>query len=184
MESRKINTHLFLYFIVFSIFSMNFTSCHITTKDKNFKKIYHPTYIKEGDGKTYPKDGEFAVVHISIYNAQTNEFYHSTEDNKKPYLHLMGHNYPTAKCFGEVIERMSLGEKTYFICPPEAMFGDDWGLGGRIPGGIDLGVLVDLMDIKEFDEVIGKEEQDQGQIMNNTSQNNSTTDSNKEKSEM
>jgi len=148
----KVKQTILLFVLIIAYFQ--FLNGHMTTKDKRFKKIYNPTYIKDGDGKTFPKDNEFAFVHISIFNPFTQEKYHSTEDSKRPYLHLIGHHYPTAKCFGEVIEKMTLGEKTYFICPPASMFGDDLGLGGLIPGGIDLGVLIELLEIYPYDTVM------------------------------
>ncbi len=142
----------FLIFILLSLHCSILTEI-ITTKDKAFQKIYHPSYINDGDGKTFPKDGQYVAVHVSVYNAVTNALYHTTVETKQPYLHLLGYNYPNAKCLSEVIERMSLGEKTYFICPPESMFGNDWGMGGKIPGGIDLGVLIELKEIKTAQEV-------------------------------
>jgi len=153
-----------LAFIILFIFLFNYelitcVDIKLTTKDKKFKKIYHPTYIKDGDGKTFPKENEFAFVHISIYDAATNELYHTTKAQNYPYLHLMGHRYPTAICFGEVLERMTLGEETYFICPPQSMFGDNLGMGGLIPGGIDLGVLIELLEIHSYDEVMKYKEQ-------------------------
>lgn len=103
------------------------------------------TIIKEGDGKTYPKQGDKLTMHYVGTLASNGNKFDSSRDKGRPFKFTIG--------VGQVIQgwddgviQMSLGEKAVLAISSDFGYGSR-GAGGIIPPNADLNFEVELLEI-------------------------------------
>ena len=130
-------------FLIFLLINTIFTV--ETTHDPEFEKKFQVTYIKEGDGKTFPKKGDHAFVHYTGTLLNGKKF-DSSVDRGEPFEFDLGVGQ-VIKCWDMSVARLSLGEKIKVVCPYKLAYGER-GAGGVIPPKSDLVFEMELMKIK------------------------------------
>ena len=130
---------LFLAFILFS-----FVLSDETTHDPEFEKKFQVVHMKEGDGKTFPKNGDQVFVHYTGTFLDGKKF-DSSYDRNSPFKFTLGVGQ-VIKCWDMSVARLSLGEKIKVVCPYDLAYGER-GAGGVIPPKADLVFIMELMKI-------------------------------------
>jgi len=115
---------------------------HGTTTDDDFKNIFKTNNIVPGDGVNFPNQGDSVTVHY-VGTYQGSQF-DSSRDRGKPFSFSLGKS-KVIKCWDMAVARMSLGEKTYFVCPSELAYGAK-GAGKKIPPNANIAFEVELLD--------------------------------------
>ncbi len=98
--------------------------------------------LKEGSGPNPPAIDPVKVNYRGTLIDGT-EFDSSYKRNEPIEFPLSG----VIKCWGEGVQKMKVGGKARFVCPPEIAYGDQ-GAGGAIPAGATLNFEVELLAIK------------------------------------
>ena len=130
---------LFLSFLLFSL-----VLSEGTTHDPEFEKKFKVEHLKEGDGKTFPKNGDTVFVHYEGTLVNGKKF-DSSYDRKSPLQFTLGVGQ-VIKCWDMSVARLSLGEKIKVVCPYDLAYGER-GAGSVIPPKSDLVFAMELMKI-------------------------------------
>eukprot|EP00518_Triparma_eleuthera_P011524 CAMPEP_0182478246 /NCGR_PEP_ID=MMETSP1319-20130603/32211_1 /TAXON_ID=172717 /ORGANISM="Bolidomonas pacifica, Strain RCC208" /LENGTH=114 /DNA_ID=CAMNT_0024679565 /DNA_START=24 /DNA_END=365 /DNA_ORIENTATION=+ len=103
------------------------------------------TVIKEGDGQTYPKQGDKLTMHYVGTLKSNGKKFDSSRDKNKPFKFTIGIGQ-VIKGWDKGVMEMSLGETATLEISPDFGYGDA-GAGGVIPGGATLMFEVELLKI-------------------------------------
>ena len=101
---------------------------------------------QEGDGVTYPQEGQSVLVHYIGTLAKNGKQFDSSHSRGQPLTFSIGFGQ-VIKCWDEGIARMSKGERATLTCSPEVAYGKR-GFPPRIPGNATLKFDVELVDIQ------------------------------------
>lgn len=116
------------------------------TKDPEFMEKFKVKHITPGFG-AYPPYKNWVKLHYTGTFPETGNQFDSSYKSRRLFQFKL-HSNKAIKCFDEVIPRMQVGEKTYFVCPAALAYGKD-GVPGKIPPNQDLAFEVDLYDFRE-----------------------------------
>jgi len=100
---------------------------------------------KEGDGRTYPKKGQTAVVHYTGTLADGKQF-DSSRNRDKPFKFEVGRNQ-VIKGWDEGVAQMSVGERAILTCTADYGYGER-GYPGVIPPNATLTFDVELIALE------------------------------------
>lgn len=115
------------------------------TKSDEFRSIYNPEYLVEGDNTNYPNKGSNVSVHYTG-TFQDGQKFDSSVDRKQPFNFQLGVGQ-VIKCWDDVVSKMSKGEKIKVKCPSNMAYGSR-GAGGIIPPNTDLLFTIELLSWK------------------------------------
>lgn len=101
--------------------------------------------ICPGDGQTYPKKGQKAVVHYDGY-LQDGRKFDSSRDRNKPFCFCVGRN-EVIRGWEEGVAQMSVGERARLTCTPDFAYGST-GHPGIIPPNATLIFDVELIRLE------------------------------------
>ena len=99
--------------------------------------------LRNGDGKTYPQQGGNVTVHYTG-SLQNGNVFDSSVSKGKPFQFQIGLG-KVIKGWDMGVSKMSKGEKSKLIIPPELGYGAN-GAGGVIPPNAVLIFDVELLD--------------------------------------
>lgn len=117
---------------------------HKTTHDPEFEKQFKVKHDKEGDGKTFPENGDTVHVHYKGTLLDGKKF-DSSYDRGQPLAFTLGVGQ-VIKCWDTSVAHLSLGEKITVTCPSDLAYGAR-GAGRVIPPNADLIFEMELMKI-------------------------------------
>jgi len=100
---------------------------------------------KQGDGATYPKQGQKVMVHYTG-TLQDGRKFDSSRDRGKPFEFTIGTGQ-VIKGWDEGVAKMSVGESAKLTCSPDYAYGER-GYPGVIPPKATLIFDVELIAIK------------------------------------
>ena len=123
---------------------LSLSSQNLTTKDPDFVQKFKVKHLKEGDGKTFPRNGESVQVHYEGTLVDGKKF-DSSYDRKQPLSFTLGVGQ-VIKCWDMSVARLSKGEKIQVTCPYDLAYGER-GIGGVIPPKADLVFVMELVGI-------------------------------------
>ena len=129
---------IFLFSIISIIVSLQ------TTQDPEFIQTFQLKHITSGDNTNFPPNGSMVRVHYVGTLPKTGKTFDSSRDRNDPFMFGLGKGQ-VIKCWDQVVARMSLGERIYFVCPYSLAYGDR-GAGGVIPGKTDIAFDVELLN--------------------------------------
>jgi len=101
--------------------------------------------IKPGDGRTFPKKGQTAVVHYTGTLTNGKKF-DSSRDRGKPFEFKVGLGQ-VIRGWDEGVTQMSVGERSKLTCSADYAYGEG-GHPGIIPPNATLIFDVELLGIK------------------------------------
>jgi len=101
--------------------------------------------IKEGDGKTFPRAGQTAVVHY-VGTFLNGTKFDSSRDKQRPFKFKVGQG-SVIRGWDEGVPKLSLGAIAKMTCSPEYAYGQQ-GAGGVIPPNTTLQFEVELLGIE------------------------------------
>lgn len=103
--------------------------------------------VREGDGRTYPKQGDELTMHYTGTLVKDGTQFDSSIDKGRPFHFTIGLG-EVIKGWDEGVMAMSLGEKSVLTIPSDYGYGAR-GAGGVIPPHADLRFEVELLAIGE-----------------------------------
>eukprot|EP00937_MAST-01D_sp_MAST-1D-sp2_P006466 g6466.t1 len=103
------------------------------------------TIIQEGDGRTFPKQGDQLVMHYVGTLKDGGAKFDSSRDKNKPFMFVIGIGQ-VIKGWDEGVMKMSLGEKARLDISSDFGYGAQ-GAGSVIPPNADLIFEVELFKI-------------------------------------
>jgi FKBP-type peptidyl-prolyl cis-trans isomerase len=115
------------------------------TSTDEFKSLYNPVYIKEGDNVNFPTKGSSVTVHYTGTFKDGKKF-DSSVDRSSPFVFKLGVGQ-VIQCWDKVVAQMSKGEKIKVTCPSDLAYGSR-GAGGIIPPNTDLDFEIELLSWK------------------------------------
>ena len=115
------------------------------TQSQDFKDLYNPEYLSEGDNTNFPTVGSNVSVHYTGTFKNGDKF-DSSVDRKQPFNFKLGVGQ-VIKCWDNVVSKMSKGEKIKVTCPSDLAYGSR-GAGGIIPPNTDLNFTIELLSWK------------------------------------
>lgn len=101
--------------------------------------------ITEGDGKTFPKQGDRLTMHYTGSLASNGEKFDSSVDRGEPFEFQIGVGQ-VIQGWDEGVMKMSVGQKATLHIPSAMGYGQQ-GAGGKIPPNADLVFEVELIKI-------------------------------------
>ncbi|CAJ0916377.1 unnamed protein product [Ranitomeya imitator] len=101
--------------------------------------------ICPGDGQTFPKKGQKAVVHYDGYLPDGRKF-DSSRDRNKPFCFCVGRN-EVIRGWEEGVAQMSVGQRARLTCTPDYAYGST-GHPGIIPPNATLIFDVELLRLE------------------------------------
>ncbi|XP_068117954.1 peptidyl-prolyl cis-trans isomerase FKBP1A [Hyperolius riggenbachi] len=101
--------------------------------------------ISNGDGRTFPKKGQKAVVHYVGF-LESGKKFDSSRDRNKPFTFIVGKN-EVIRGWEEGVAQMSVGEKARLTCTPDYAYGLA-GHPGIIPPNATLLFEVELLRLE------------------------------------
>ncbi|KAL5287255.1 FK506-bp2 family protein [Megaselia abdita] len=101
--------------------------------------------ISGGDGQTYPKKGQTAVVHYTGTLDNGTKF-DSSRDRGKPFRFSVGKG-EVIRGWDEGVAQMSLGQRAKLVCSPDYAYGSR-GHPGVIPPNATLTFDVELLKVE------------------------------------
>mmetsp|Transcript_27328 Transcript_27328/g.69121 ORF Transcript_27328/g.69121 Transcript_27328/m.69121 type:complete len:112 (+) Transcript_27328:83-418(+) len=104
--------------------------------------------IRQGDGQTYPRQGDKLRMHYVGTIAATGKKFDSSIDRGIPFRFQIGVGQ-VIKGWDEGVMQMSLGEQAVLTITSDYAYGM-MGAGGSIPADTDLVFEVELLDISAF----------------------------------
>ena len=99
-----------------------------------------------GDGKNYPKKGDWAILHYNAY-LSGGAMFDSSRDRRKPLRFRIGAEQ-VIKGIDNGVSQLSVGERAKIIIPPALGFGE-FGLPGLVPPNAVLIYDVELLSFSE-----------------------------------
>ncbi|KAM8947784.1 peptidyl-prolyl cis-trans isomerase FKBP1A [Pelodytes ibericus] len=105
----------------------------------------HVETIAPGDGQTFPKKGQTAVVHY-VGTLEDGKKFDSSRDRGKPFKFRMGQN-EVIRGWEEGISQMSVGQRALLIISPDYAYGCK-GHPGIIPPNACLRFDVELLHLE------------------------------------
>mmetsp|Transcript_21046 Transcript_21046/g.61202 ORF Transcript_21046/g.61202 Transcript_21046/m.61202 type:complete len:123 (-) Transcript_21046:479-847(-) len=103
--------------------------------------------IAEGDGKTFPKQGDSLTMHYVGTLKSDGTKFDSSRDKGRPFQFVIGIGQ-VIKGWDEGVMKMSLGEKATLHITSDYGYGER-GAGGVIPPNADLDFEVELLGIND-----------------------------------
>lgn len=121
------------------------------TGGKSMNEIRQSTRVtveifSAGDGKNYPKKGNWVMIHYNAY-LSGGAMFDSSRDRLKPLRFRIGAEQ-VIPGLNSGISQLSVGERAKLIVPPNLGFGEN-GLPGLVPGGSILIYDVELLSFSE-----------------------------------
>ncbi|NP_001087151.1 FKBP prolyl isomerase 1A S homeolog isoform X1 [Xenopus laevis] len=101
--------------------------------------------ITEGDGRTFPKKGQTAVVHY-VGSLDNGKKFDSSRDRNKPFKFIIGRN-EVIRGWEEGVAQMSVGQRARLVCSPDYAYGAT-GHPGIIPPNSTLTFDVELLKLE------------------------------------
>jgi len=101
--------------------------------------------IKEGDGSSYPRNGQVVIVHYTGTLTDGTKF-DSSRDRGKPFKFTIGRGQ-VIKGWDEGVAKMSVGERAKLTCSPDYAYGSK-GHPGIIPPNSTLIFDVELIKLE------------------------------------
>lgn len=99
--------------------------------------------LRDGDGKTYPKQGHLVKVHYTG-SLPDGRVFDSSVSKGRPFQFQIGLG-KVIKGWDKGVSKMTKGEKAKLVIPPELGYGAN-GVPGRIPPNSTLIFDVELLD--------------------------------------
>lgn len=115
------------------------------TSTEEFKNLYSPVYINDGDKVNYPPPNSNVSVHYTGTFKDGKKF-DSSVDRNSPFSFKIKAGQ-VIKCWDDVVSKMSKGEKIRVTCPSHLAYGER-GAGGIIPPNTDLNFEIELLSWK------------------------------------
>ncbi|XP_067677829.1 peptidyl-prolyl cis-trans isomerase FKBP1A-like isoform X2 [Haliotis asinina] len=102
--------------------------------------------IKEGDGQTYPKPGQYVTLHyVGTLFTENGKKIDSSRDRGVPFTFQLGKG-EVIKGWEEGVKRMSMGERARVTCPPKLAYGHR-GHPGLYPSNATLVFDIELLKL-------------------------------------
>jgi len=101
--------------------------------------------LREGDGRTFPKKGQIAVVHYTGV-LEDGKTFDSSRDRGKPFKFEVGQGL-VIKGWDEGVPKMSVGERAKLTCTADYGYGER-GYPGVIPPNATLIFDVELVGLE------------------------------------
>ncbi|GAB0090865.1 hypothetical protein DMENIID0001_056330 [Sergentomyia squamirostris] len=101
--------------------------------------------ISPGDGRTFPKSGQTAVVHYTG-TLQNGEVFDSSRTRGKPFKFSVGQG-EVIRGWDEGVPQMSVGQRAKLVCSPDYAYGSR-GHPGVIPPNATLTFDVELIRVE------------------------------------
>lgn len=99
-----------------------------------------------GDGKNFPAAGDKVKIHYTgTLNNKDGKQFDSSHSRGKPFECQIGVGQ-VIKAWDQGVVQLSIGEKAYFMCPPDIAYGSG-GVSGLIPPNSTLCFHVELLEI-------------------------------------
>lgn len=121
------------------------------TKMLDLGKGFGVFVCQQGDGRNFPKAGDFLTMHYVGRLTKDDSQFDSSRDRNTPFSFTIGTG-EVIKGWDEGVMKMSLGERAILQVPAAKGYGDRGAGGGKIPPHADLYFDVELLAIN------GKEE--------------------------
>jgi FK506-binding protein 1 len=122
---------------------ISFTYCN--THDPEFESLFQVKHLKEGDGKSFARQGDRVSVHYTGTFPHNGKKFDSSKDRNTPFSFVLKTGQ-VIQCWDEVVSRMSIGESIYVICPSRLAYGER-GAGGIIPPNADIAFEIEMLGI-------------------------------------
>ena len=103
--------------------------------------------VKEGDGKTFPKEGDSVTIHYTGTLIKGGSKFDSSVDRGEPFTCHIGVG-EVIQGWDEAIPKLSVGTKAVIDIPSDKAYGSR-GAGGAIPPNADLRFEVELLHVGE-----------------------------------
>jgi len=101
--------------------------------------------ISAGDGSTFPKNGQVAVVHYTG-TLDNGTVFDSSRTRGKPFKFVVG-NGEVIRGWDEGVARLSVGQRAKLVCSPDYAYGSR-GHPGVIPPNATLTFDVELIRVE------------------------------------
>ena len=145
MVSYFLNRSL-LSFITFLTLSFKLTYGHIAnTFNTGFENDFKVKHLKVGDNLTYPLNTDNVTVHYNGTFPTTGISFDSSYSRNSTFTFQLN-NGKVIKCWDQVVEKMSLGERIYVVCPSTLAYGSN-GVKDVIPPNTDIAFDINLLCI-------------------------------------
>lgn len=141
----------YLLLISFSVL-LSLSICRDTTKSEEFIRNFNAKHITDGDGETFPNDGDSVTVHYVGSFPLTGEVFDSSINRNETFVFPLGQGH-VIPCWDQVLTHMSKGEKVYVVCPSKLAYGEA-GAGGIIPPNTDIAFEIELISIERGPEQV------------------------------
>lgn len=134
-----------LLILTCAISLISFSLCEKDTHDAEFESLFQVKHLKEGDGKSFARQGDRVSVHYTGTFPHTGKKFDSSKDRNSPFSFVLKTGQ-VIQCWDEVVSRMTVGESIYVICPSRLAYGER-GAGGIIPPNADIAFEIEMLGI-------------------------------------
>ena len=126
--------------------SLNFAISQTSnTYSTAFENDFRVKHLKSGDNVTFPVKMDNVTVHYNGTFPNSGKSFDSSYSRNSTFTFEL-YNNKVIKCWDQVVEKMSLGERIYVVCPSSLAYGST-GAGDIIPANTDIAFDINLLCI-------------------------------------